>query len=106
MYTVEEIMKMLDTKSQEEVVKEFTTALNAAAKRKAEEAKTVTKTKEADEVMHTLMSFLAKYYPEWGKTSLTGKDLVKILDNTKFFSHEFKMPSLDPLSNFLKEHKL
>lgn len=106
MYTVDEITKMLETQSQEDIVKNFTDALNAAAKRKAEQENTVLKAKAADEVMEVLINFLHKYYPEWGKVTVTGKDLIEILDSTKFFTKKIELPNLDPLSDFLKKHKL
>lgn len=108
MYTVDEIMKMLDTQSQDDLVKEFTTNLNAAARRKAEDKKNAAKVMDADKVMTALVAFLKMYYPEWSKVTVTGKDLVDILDNTKALAHGFevKLPSLDPIASFLKENKL
>lgn len=116
MYTVEDIMKMLDSKSEQDVCAEFTKTMNEALKRRAEEKaaaeKKLQEKKEkknaADAVAKVINEFVRTWYPKLMPEDFTGEEIITMLDNTARFTHSFKnfMPSVksadDILSDWLK----
>lgn len=84
MVTEKDILKLLETKSADEIAKEFTDSLNAAiaTKEKAEqekkeaEAKVKQKQKDLDSLTDHFNAFMHLYYPEF-ETDMDSKALEK-----------------------------
>lgn len=105
MYTVEDIMKALETKSEQDVATEFTKTMNEAIKRRAEEKTAAQKKLQeenekkdaADVLASAINEFMRAWYPELIFEDFTGKEIITMLDNTARFTHSFKsfMPGND-----------
>ena len=87
MVTEKDILKLLETKSADEIAKEFTDNLNAAiaTKEKAEqekkekEAKAKEKQRDLDSLADHFNAFMHLYYPEY-ETDMDSKALEKAFD--------------------------
>lgn len=116
MYTVEDIMKMLDSKSEQDVCAEFTKTMNEAIKRRAEEKAAAEKKLQeenekkdaANAVASAINKFMRDWYPKLLPEDFTGEEIIAMLDNTARFTHSFRsfMPSekaLKSADDILKE---
>lgn len=87
MVTEKDILKLLETKSAEEIAKEFTESLNAAiaTKEKAEqekkekEAKAKEKKRDLDSLADHFNAFMHLYYPEF-ETDMSAEALERAFD--------------------------
>lgn len=105
MYTVEDIMKMLDSKSEQDVAAEFTKTMNEAIKRRAEEKAAAekklqeeqNKKDDAKALAASINRFMRAYYPSLIPEDFTGEEIITMLDSTKRLTHSFKsfMPGND-----------